>query len=52
MLAESVNQVQQAGFDLQGNAGQALFKTGQPTIVANQQNEGSSDFSTKFTDTT
>lgn len=52
VLAESVNQVQQGGYDLQGNAGQALFKTGQPTIVANQQNQGSSDFSAQFTDTT
>ncbi|MDR5615811.1 flagellar hook-associated protein FlgK [Arsenophonus sp.] len=52
VLAESVNQVQQGGFDLQGNAGQALFKTGQPTIVADQQNQGSSDFSAQFTDTT
>ncbi|WP_032115310.1 flagellar hook-associated protein FlgK [Candidatus Arsenophonus nilaparvatae] len=52
VLAESVNQVQQGGYDLQGNAGQALFKTGQPTIVANQQNQGSSDFSAQFTNTT
>ncbi|WP_334473846.1 hypothetical protein [Arsenophonus sp. PmNCSU2021_1] len=29
-----------------------MFKTGQPTIVANQQNQGSSDFSAQFTDTT
>ncbi|WP_334473845.1 flagellar hook-associated protein FlgK [Arsenophonus sp. PmNCSU2021_1] len=27
VLAESVNQVQQGGYDLQGNAGQALFNT-------------------------
>ncbi|WGL99374.1 flagellar hook-associated protein FlgK [Arsenophonus sp. aPb] len=52
ILAESINQVQQAGFDLQGNAGQALFQTGKPSIISNNQNQGASSFTTLFTDAT
>ena len=50
ILAESINQVQQAGFDLQGNAGQALFQTGKPGIISHNQNQGTSSFATQFTD--
>lgn len=50
ILAESINQVQQAGFDLQGNAGQALFQTGKPSIISHNQNQGTSGFDRQFTD--
>ncbi|HGJ5857553.1 flagellar hook-associated protein FlgK [Arsenophonus nasoniae] len=52
ILTESINQVQQAGFDLQGNAGQALFQTGKPSIISHNQNQGTSSFATQFTDAT
>ncbi|MFV9997632.1 MAG: hypothetical protein AB8W37_08405 [Arsenophonus endosymbiont of Dermacentor nuttalli] len=52
ILVESINQVQQAGFDLQGNVGQALSQTGQPSVISNNQNQGTSSFDTKFTDAT
>lgn len=52
ILTESINQVQQSGFDLQGNAGQALFQTGKPSIISHNQNQGTSSFATQFTDAT
>lgn len=52
ILTESINQVQQVGFDLQGNAGQALFQTGKPSIISHNQNQGTSSFATQFTDAT
>lgn len=52
ILTESINQVQQAGFDLQGNAGQALFQIGKPSIISHNQNQGTSSFATQFTDAT
>lgn len=48
ILTDSINQVQQAGFDLHGNAGQALFQTGQPNIISHSQNSGTSTFDIKF----
>lgn len=37
---------------MQGNAGQALFQTGKPSIISHNQNQGTSSFATQFTDAT
>ncbi|MEM7219898.1 MAG: flagellar hook-associated protein FlgK [Pseudomonadota bacterium] len=39
-LADAVNDLQRQGFDLEGNYGVNLFRTGDPEIIASQYNDG------------
>lgn len=47
-LAQGVNTVHEAGVDLNGNAGQAMFGVGDPQVFANQRNTGTASAAVAF----
>ncbi|WP_445621598.1 flagellar hook-associated protein FlgK [Kushneria sp. Sum13] len=49
-LATSVNELQTGGFDLDGDAGKALFTAGTPAVVASSANIGNGMPTVSFTD--
>ncbi|MFC0338523.1 flagellar hook-associated protein 1 FlgK [Kushneria avicenniae] len=49
-LATSVNDIQTSGFDLDGDAGKALFTASTPTVVASSANSSAGMPSVSFTD--
>ncbi|HET7267200.1 MAG TPA: flagellar hook-associated protein FlgK [Oleiagrimonas sp.] len=49
-FAAGINQVQTAGVDIEGNAGQAMFAVGQPRVYSNARNTGTASMSASFGD--
>lgn len=49
-LADSVNQVQTQGMDLEGQLGTAFFSSGSPTVLASTHNDGSAQVTATLTD--
>ncbi|WP_110665430.1 flagellar hook-associated protein FlgK [Salinicola halophilus] len=47
-LAGSFNQQHRQGVDLEGNAGEAYFDLGSPTVFGDRQNAGTASFSGRF----
>ncbi|MBS0967473.1 flagellar hook-associated protein FlgK [Chimaeribacter arupi] len=51
-MADQFNQIHEAGFDLEGDAGGAFFSFTGPTTLGNVKNSGTADMSVTYTDTT
>ncbi|WP_241581526.1 flagellar hook-associated protein FlgK [Rosenbergiella nectarea] len=49
-FTSAMNSVQQQGYDLNGQQGEAMFTIGQPTVKQNQLNKGDATLSATFTD--
>ncbi|MBT0731208.1 flagellar hook-associated protein FlgK [Rosenbergiella nectarea] len=49
-FSSAMNSVQQQGYDLNGQQGEAMFTIGQPTVKQNQLNKGDATLSATFTD--
>lgn len=49
-FATAINQVQQQGYDLNGQQGAAMFSIGSPSIKTNTQNNGDASLVAAFTD--
>ncbi|WP_034944165.1 flagellar hook-associated protein FlgK [Erwinia oleae] len=50
-LGDSFNKQHEAGFDADGNAGEAFFALGSPSVTANTKNAGTATVSAAWTDT-
>ncbi|MDC9613123.1 flagellar hook-associated protein FlgK [Xenorhabdus khoisanae] len=52
VMADQFNQVQNSGFDLEGEKGVDFFNFTKPEVIANSKNKGSADITVEYADTT
>lgn len=52
VMADQFNQVQNSGFDLEGEKGVDFFNFTKPEVTANSKNKGSADITVEYADTT
>ncbi|WP_340616617.1 flagellar hook-associated protein FlgK [Xenorhabdus entomophaga] len=52
VMADQFNQVQNSGFDLEGEKGVNFFSFTKPEVTANSKNKGSADITVEYADTT